>query len=62
MIRNKLKKMREDIRGSTAIEYGLITALICLAVLPVIITLGARLNTTFFGAINTAFTSVSNAT
>jgi Flp pilus assembly pilin Flp len=61
MIRNKLKKIKHDMHGSTAIEYGLITALICVAILPLVLTLGARLNLTFFGAVNTAFTSVSNA-
>lgn len=39
-IRRMLRKMRADTRGATAIEYGLIVALICIAMMGGLRTLG----------------------
>jgi pilus assembly protein Flp/PilA len=36
-----------DERGATAIEYGLIAALISVAIISVVTTMGSKLNTTF---------------
>ena len=44
----------KDESGATAIEYGLIVALIAVVVITAITTIGTNLNT--------AFTSVANAT
>lgn len=42
-----LKNFAEDRRGATAIEYGLIAALVSVAVLTVLGLLGDELETTF---------------
>jgi pilus assembly protein Flp/PilA len=42
-----LKKILGDDRGATAIEYGLIAALIGVAVMTTVSGLGKQLNTTF---------------
>ena len=41
------KKLIRDEAGSTAIEYGLIAALIAVAVMTTVSGLGSQLNTTF---------------
>ena len=47
------KKMVRDEAGATAIEYGLIAALIAVAAITAMQTLGNQLNTTF-GEVGTA--------
>ena len=47
------KKAEMDERGATAVEYGLLVALIAAVIVAVVITLGQK--------INTAFTTVNNA-
>jgi pilus assembly protein Flp/PilA len=47
-----LKAMRSE-RGATAVEYGLLVALIAAIIVGIVGTLG--------GKVNTAFTTVSNA-
>ena len=42
----KLRKMLKDIRGATAIEYGLIAALIAVAATTAMAGLGEQLNNT----------------
>ena len=42
-----MKKLMTDRRGATAIEYGLIAALIAVAAISGISTLGNKLKTTF---------------
>lgn len=49
---NRLAQLRDE-RGATAVEYGLMVALIAAVIVGVVATLG--------GQINTAFTSVSAA-
>ncbi len=44
--------LNRDDRGATAVEYGLIVALIAAVIVAIVATLG--------GQINTAFTTVSN--
>ncbi len=46
---SKLKKFLQDETGATAIEYGLIAAGIAVAIIAVVNTLGANLNTVFKG-------------
>ncbi|MFN3619228.1 Flp family type IVb pilin [Sphingorhabdus sp.] len=41
------RKLRKDQKGATAIEYGLIAALIAVASITAMGTLGTRLGTTF---------------
>ena len=48
-----LKKFLRDESGATAIEYGLIAALISVVIIGAVTTVGTKLNTTF--------TSVSGA-
>lgn len=42
-----LKNIRNDEQGATAIEYGLIAALIAVAAITAMSTLGEQLSTTF---------------
>ena len=42
-----LKRFLVDESGATAIEYGLIAALVAVAIIGVVITLGETLETTF---------------
>ena len=42
-----LKQLRTDKRGATAIEYGLIAALIAVAAIGAMSALGSKLKTTF---------------
>jgi pilus assembly protein Flp/PilA len=44
-----LTKLRRDRKGATAIEYGLIAALIAVAAITALGTIGDQLNTTFTG-------------
>ncbi len=48
-----LKKIRKDESGATAIEYGLIAALVSVAAIGALTALG--------GSLQTMFTAVSNA-
>jgi len=41
------KRLAKDDQGATAIEYGLLAALIAVAIITVVGTLGTTLNTTF---------------
>ncbi len=50
---NILKKIRKDESGATAIEYGLIAALVSVAAIGALTALG--------GSLTTMFTTVSNA-
>ncbi len=50
---NILKKIRKDELGATAIEYGLIAALVSVAAIGALTAMG--------GSLNTMFTTVSNA-
>ena len=42
-----MRKMFKDSKGATAIEYGLIAALIAVAAITAMSTLGKQLNNTF---------------
>jgi pilus assembly protein Flp/PilA len=42
-----VRKMFADKKGATAIEYGLIAALIAIAAITAMTSLGTKLNTTF---------------
>jgi pilus assembly protein Flp/PilA len=42
-----VRKMIKDTKGATAIEYGLIAALIAVAAITAMSSLGKQLNTTF---------------
>ncbi len=44
---NFLRKLRKDEKGATAIEYGLIAALIAIAAITAMTTVGNQLKTTF---------------
>jgi pilus assembly protein Flp/PilA len=48
-----LARFMKDESGATAIEYGLIAALISVAVIGTYRSIGSRLNTTY-GSVNTA--------
>ncbi len=50
---NILKKIRKDESGATAIEYGLIAALVSVAAIGALTAMG--------GSLQTMFTTVSNA-
>jgi len=43
----KLMKFFREEKGVTAIEYGLIAALVAVAIIAAVTTLGGKLNTTF---------------
>lgn len=42
-----LRKLLQDDSGATAIEYGLIAALVSVAIIAMLSTLGTNLNATF---------------
>ena len=42
-----IRKLIRDKKGATAIEYGLIAALIAVAAITALTTVGTQLNTTF---------------
>ena len=42
-----IKRFAKDESGATAIEYGMIAALIAVAIITALTTLGTKLNTTF---------------
>jgi len=48
---NTLKTFMKDENGATAIEYGLIAALVAVAIVGALTTLGGSL-TTMFGTVN----------
>lgn len=54
---NILRRLARDQEGATAIEYGLIAALIAVAAIAALTSVGGQLSTTF----NKASTSLSNA-
>lgn len=54
---NKLKSFIRDEEGATAIEYGLIAALISVAILGVLNTLGGELENTFTAVQNSLSTA-----
>ncbi|WGM40465.1 Flp family type IVb pilin [Caulobacter sp. NIBR1757] len=47
-----VSRFAQDQSGATAIEYGLIVALIAVVIITAVTTLGTKLNTAF-GSINT---------
>jgi pilus assembly protein Flp/PilA len=49
--RSSMKNFARDTRGATAIEYGLISALICLVIITAISSVGTTLSTTLYGRI-----------
>jgi pilus assembly protein Flp/PilA len=57
MIMNTLKKLFKDESGATAIEYGLIVALISIVVIIALQTVGTNLTTAY----TTVGTELSNA-
>jgi pilus assembly protein Flp/PilA len=48
----KFLKLVKDTKGATAIEYGLIAALIAVAAIGALTTVGSKLNTTFTNVSN----------
>jgi pilus assembly protein Flp/PilA len=53
-----VRKMIKDTKGATAIEYGLIAALIAVAAITTMTSLGGQLNTTF-SKVNTNLTKAN---
>jgi pilus assembly protein Flp/PilA len=47
-----------DRRGATAIEYGLMVALIGLAIMTIVFTTGQNINNTLYGRITNALASM----
>ena len=46
-MRELLSRLRQDERGATAIEYGLIASLIAVAIVTAVTTVGQNLNASF---------------
>ncbi len=46
-----LARLLDDRRGATAIEYGMIAALIALAIMSTVFAMGQGINQTFYGAV-----------
>ena len=55
-----LRNLFRDEAGATAIEYGLIAALIAVALITTVTSVGGQLNTTF-GRVNTSLTAANAA-
>jgi pilus assembly protein Flp/PilA len=53
-----LRRFLVDRRGATAIEYGLMAALISVAIVGTIATIGQGIKTTFYDAIASALASM----
>ncbi len=49
-----MKNFARDIRGATAIEYGLIAGLIALVVITTVATVGTTLSSTFYASMASA--------
>ena len=49
-----MKNFTRDTRGATAIEYGLIAALIAMVVITAISSVGTTMSSNFYGKIATA--------
>ena len=54
-VQNSLAELRRDDRGVTAVEYGLIAALIAVVIAVAVGAVGGQLNT-IFGNVRTALT------
>jgi pilus assembly protein Flp/PilA len=54
-----MKNFARDNSGATAIEYGLIAALICLVIITGISSVGTTLSTTLYGKIATSMTATT---
>jgi pilus assembly protein Flp/PilA len=52
MSTNKIRAFSQDDSGATAIEYGLIAALIAVAIITALNTLSGNLRSTFTGVAN----------
>jgi pilus assembly protein Flp/PilA len=52
MLKDMLRKLKEQ-KGATAVEYGMMVALIAAVIVAIVKTLGTQ--------VNTAFTTISNA-
>jgi pilus assembly protein Flp/PilA len=52
MLKDMLRKLKEQ-KGATAVEYGMMVALIAAVIVAIVTTLGTK--------VNNAFTTVSNA-
>jgi pilus assembly protein Flp/PilA len=52
-----MKNFTRDTRGATAIEYGLIAALIAMVVITAVSSVGTTLSSTLYGAVATAVTA-----
>lgn len=59
-MRNFITRFAKDESGATAIEYGLIAALIAVAIIGAVGVLGGKLKETFTG-VNTAITTAEAA-
>jgi pilus assembly protein Flp/PilA len=47
MLKHLVKFQNRDERGATAVEYGLMVALIAVAIIATVLALGGKLNTLF---------------
>lgn len=56
-----IRRLRKDEKGATAIEYGLIAALISVAAIAAMTTLGNSLNTMFATVSSSMDTAVSGS-
>ena len=52
-----MKNFIRDKRGATAIEYGMIAALIAVVILTTLTTVGTTLSSTLYGKVATAVTA-----
>ena len=57
LIRNLSARLAKDESGATAIEYGLIVALIAVVIITAVVTVGGHLNNAFT-SVNTGLSSV----
>lgn len=56
--RSRLGRFAADQRGATAIEYGLMVALIGLAIMTIVFQTGQGINNTLYGRITNALASM----
>lgn len=56
--KSSLGRFLADPRGATAIEYGLMVALISVAIMTIVFTVGQNINNTLYGRITNALAAM----
>ena len=58
LVKSSVGRFLADQRGTTAIEYGLMVALIGIAIMAIVFTTGQNINSTLYGRITNALAAM----